>query len=86
MARQLRIQYPDAFYHVTSRGNEQKEIFRGKEDYELFLEQLSESLAVHNVSLLGYVHDKSFPSVTDNTGWEPGKLYASFQYWVYRCF
>jgi hypothetical protein len=23
MARPLRIEYPDAFYHVTSRGNEQ---------------------------------------------------------------
>jgi len=28
MARPLRIQYPGAFYHITSRGNEQKEIFK----------------------------------------------------------
>ena len=27
MARQLRINYPGAFYHVTSRGNEQKAVF-----------------------------------------------------------
>ena len=27
MARALRIQYPGAFYHVTSRGNEQKAVF-----------------------------------------------------------
>ena len=55
MARQLRIQYPGAFYHVTSRGNDRKEIFREEEDYELFLERLAESLEVYNVSLLGYV-------------------------------
>ena len=27
MARPLRIEYPGAFYHVTSRGNEQKAVF-----------------------------------------------------------
>lgn len=40
MARQLRIEYPGAFYHVTSRGNEQKEIFRSKKDREQFLHYL----------------------------------------------
>jgi hypothetical protein len=25
MARPLRIEYPDAFYHITSRGNERKD-------------------------------------------------------------
>ena len=28
MARPLRITYPDAFYHITSRGNEQKAIYK----------------------------------------------------------
>jgi putative transposase len=28
MARPLRIEYEGAFYHVTSRGNKRKEIFR----------------------------------------------------------
>ena len=27
MARPLRIEYPGAFYHVTSRGNETKDVF-----------------------------------------------------------
>lgn len=40
MARQLRIEYPAASYHVTSRGNEQKEIFRSKKDREQFLHYL----------------------------------------------
>jgi REP element-mobilizing transposase RayT len=56
MARQLRIEYPDAFYHVTSRGNNRQDIYRDEEDYKLFLERLIESLLdVYNTSLLFYV-------------------------------
>ncbi len=55
MARPLRIQYPGAIYHVTGRGNERKEIFRGADDYQMFLGKLADSLDVYNVSLLGYV-------------------------------
>ncbi len=40
MTRQLRIQYPCAYYHVTSRGNERKDIFKKKGDREQFLEYL----------------------------------------------
>ena len=32
MARPLRIDYPDAFYHVTCRGNERREIFKDDRD------------------------------------------------------
>ncbi len=32
MARPLRIEYPGAAYHVTSRGNERREIFRDDAD------------------------------------------------------
>ena len=38
MARPLRITYPGAFYHVTSRGNERKVIFRSKRDRQKFLD------------------------------------------------
>ena len=41
MARPLRITYPGAFYHVTSRGNERKKIFKTERDREKFLEYLS---------------------------------------------
>ncbi len=40
MARPLRIEYPGAFYHVTSRGNEQKDIFKSDFDREKFLSYL----------------------------------------------
>ena len=41
MARPLRIEYDGALYHVTSRGNEQRPIFRNDDDRELFLTILS---------------------------------------------
>ena len=40
MARALRISYQNAFYHITSRGNEQKAVFKSNRDREKFLEYL----------------------------------------------
>ncbi len=40
MGRPLRIQYPGAWYHITSRGNERKAIFNSKGDRERFLSYL----------------------------------------------
>jgi len=37
MARPLRIEYEGAHYHVTSRGNERKAVFRDDTDREQFL-------------------------------------------------
>lgn len=37
MARALRIEYPGAYYHITSRGNERKAIYRNKGDRKSFL-------------------------------------------------
>ena len=37
MARPLRIQYDDAVYHVTSRGNERRPVFLDRNDRETFL-------------------------------------------------
>ncbi|HEY7219274.1 MAG TPA: transposase, partial [Candidatus Binatia bacterium] len=42
MARPLRIVYDGALYHVTSRGNERKPIFKDTTDRELFLNVLSQ--------------------------------------------
>jgi putative transposase len=41
MARPLRIEYPGAVYHITSRGNEKKPIFKGERDRDIFLDTLS---------------------------------------------
>jgi REP element-mobilizing transposase RayT len=37
MARPLRIEYPGAVYHVTSRGNARNKIFSDDQDREIFL-------------------------------------------------
>lgn len=41
MARPLRLEFPGAIYHVTSRGNEQQAIFVDDEDRQFFLETLA---------------------------------------------
>jgi REP element-mobilizing transposase RayT len=42
MSRPLRIEYPNAIYHITSRGNAQANIFLDHEDRELFLKTLED--------------------------------------------
>lgn len=42
MARPLRIEYPRALYHITSRGNAWIDIFYDKKDREFFLELLED--------------------------------------------
>ncbi|MBI5409586.1 MAG: transposase [Nitrospirae bacterium] len=37
MARPLRIEFPGAYYHVTSRGNERKDIFHDDHDRKQFI-------------------------------------------------
>ena len=40
MARPLRVEYPGAVYHVTSRGNEKKPVFKDDTDRQNFLNTL----------------------------------------------
>lgn len=54
MSRPLRIQYPYAYYHVTCRGNERKEIFRDPEDRQNFFRLLARSLELFEVHCLVY--------------------------------
>lgn len=42
MARPLRIEYPGAVYHITSRGNALQDVFLDDEDREIFLDVLSQ--------------------------------------------
>ena len=50
MARPLRIEFPDAAYHVTARGNERRDVFRSDQDRQLFLDTLAE------MAVLGVTH------------------------------
>jgi len=54
MARPLRIEYPNAFYHITSRGNAREAIFSDEQDNQLFLSYLKEYLQRHNVVCYGW--------------------------------
>ncbi|HEY0142457.1 MAG TPA: addiction module toxin RelE, partial [Thermoanaerobaculia bacterium] len=44
MARPLRIEFAGALYHVTSRGNERRAIFRSDRDRRTFLTFLGEAV------------------------------------------
>ena len=48
MARPLRIEFPGAVYHVTSRGNERKAIFRDDQDRKMFLDTLADVTLRYN--------------------------------------
>jgi REP element-mobilizing transposase RayT len=54
MARPLRIEYPGAFYHVTSRGNEQKAIFKNQKDREKFLSYLESAVVRYGAVIHAY--------------------------------
>jgi len=54
MARPSRIKYPGAFYHITSRGNERKEIYKSQRDREKFLGYLQSASLRYNAVIHVY--------------------------------
>jgi REP element-mobilizing transposase RayT len=48
MSRPLRLEFPDALYHVTARGDRQEDIFEGDQDRELFLATLGQVITQFN--------------------------------------
>ncbi len=54
MSRPLRIQYPDAWYHVMNRGRRGENIFETKEDYWSFVDLLEELDEVFNIKVAAY--------------------------------
>ena len=55
MARPLRIEFPGALYHVTSRGNERRPVFRDDQDCEMFLAFLAQAIERFGWSLTAWV-------------------------------
>ena len=51
MSRPLRIEYPDAWYHVMNRGRRREKIFSGIKDYTLFIGLLKESCYMWHVRI-----------------------------------
>lgn len=54
MSRPLRIQYPDAWYHVMNRGRRGDEIFCEDKDYITFIDLLKEIVEDYNVKVSAY--------------------------------
>lgn len=55
MVRPLRMDYPNTFYHVLSRGNERREIFRNEKDHHRFLETLGRMVERFKLEVHAYV-------------------------------
>ena len=54
MSRPLRIEYPDAWYHVMNRGRRGESVFRKKEDYLAFIELLKDTVDMWNLRVGAY--------------------------------
>lgn len=54
MARPLRIEYPGAVYHITSRGNERKNLFFNDTDRLHFIQLLKEGSDFFKVEVISY--------------------------------
>ena len=54
MPHPLRLEFPGAVYHIYSRGNERKDVFRSSDDYELFLGILAEAALTFDVLIHAY--------------------------------
>ena len=54
MGRPLRIEYHGAYYHVTSRGNERKDVFKSQNDREQFLRYLESAVTRYDAVIHAY--------------------------------
>ena len=54
MARPLRVEFPDAAYHVMARGNERRSVFRDDVDRRRFLATLGELVERFGVRVHAY--------------------------------
>lgn len=54
MARKLRIEYPDAIYHVLNRGNYRRDLFRGAGEAQAFQATLAEATTRYGWRLHAY--------------------------------
>ncbi|MFK7863455.1 MAG: helix-turn-helix domain-containing protein [Pseudohongiellaceae bacterium] len=54
MARPLRIEYPDAMYHVSNFGIDKQRVFPSAKYYQAFLDGLAETCARLNVQVYAY--------------------------------
>lgn len=94
MARPLRLEHEDALWHVTSRGNEKKDIFRDDLDRERFVLMLSQSVIRFGWRLLSWVLMSNHyhlviqtpqPNLSRGMHWLNGRYAQSFNRRHDRC-
>ncbi len=51
----MRIEYPNAYYHVMNRGNRGEDIFLTDKDRRAFLDGLADSCETCRIKLIAYV-------------------------------
>ena len=49
MARPIRVEFEDAVYHITARGNERRRVFHTDAERALFLDTLAECVGLHHL-------------------------------------
>ena len=54
MSRPLRIEYPDAWYHVMNRGRRNEAIFEDKNDYSAFIELLQDVINIFHIKVAAF--------------------------------
>ena len=54
MTRPLRVEIPDAWYHIMNRGRRGEAVFIDKEDYQAFIQVLIESTDMWNLRVSAY--------------------------------
>jgi REP-associated tyrosine transposase len=78
MARPIRIEFENAVYHVTARGNERRDIYRDDRDRNRFLETLEEIVERFGVVVHAYclmpnhyhlLYQTPRANLSDSAGW-----------------
>jgi putative transposase len=54
MSRPLRIEFPDAWYHVMNRGRRAEKIFIDSSDYKVFVDLLEDTAETWNIRIAAY--------------------------------
>ena len=54
MSRPLRIEFPDAWYHVMNRARLGQDAFHARKDYSGFMELLMDSSEIFNMRVAAY--------------------------------
>jgi len=87
MARSLRLEFPGAIYHVTSRGNARNAIFIDDEDRGLFLGCLGEVVARFDWLCHAYcLMDNQLSSAYRDAGSQPVAGHAPIERCLYAAF